>query len=336
MKRCLVLMPFSRQLRPAYDAYRRASARVNIRCYRVDDISRPGLITADIIAAIAQADIIVADLTSKNANVYYELGVAQAVGKDVILTCRKPKRLPFDIAHDRVIFYDDTKPGLRQLTRSVASYMTAAVAQPGLGSPVKRLLTATSQAVDRLNRAVVEIADRTGIPGRHLGMHVYVPESTDTVRRLARDTVRLVPSTPGSDRWRKGEGVVGSCWKTNEKALLNLRDPEYRHLTPQSWSRLEASKRVGMTLERFRAASLHFAAVLAVPVRRQEEFVGCVSLNIDRDAKPSFRQVWQAVQPILYSVAADIAGYIGQLPNRALEPTAPRLTRERRGSARRR
>ena len=306
-------MPFSPALRPAYDAYVHGCEHARVYCYRVDDIHSPGLITTDILLAIAHADVLIADLTNRNANVYYELGVAQAAGKEVVITCRNGAKLPFDIAQYRVIFYDATNRGLKTLSMRVAAYVKAAVARPGPPNIVFNVIHGQrARIITRLNQAVGEIVDKTKLLNREVGMHVYVPEPQSVLRRIARDTVRSVSSTPGSDRWRKGEGVVGTCWAENEKAVFDLQLPIYQNITLRRWAALRPELKFGMTYERFRKSSGHFMGLAAVPVRHNERFIGCVSVNIDKQAAGKFSSLWKdVVQPVVYSVASDVGAQLG-------------------------
>ena len=59
--------------------------------------------------------MIVADLTGKNANVFYEIGMAHTVGKRSVLISRDIDELPFDLKHLRVIHYANTPVGLAAL-----------------------------------------------------------------------------------------------------------------------------------------------------------------------------------------------------------------------------
>ena len=68
---------------------------------------------------IIDADIIIADLTSKNPNVFYELGIAHSIGNKTVMTCQKEEKLPFDIANYRVIFYEQSIQGVKELAISL-------------------------------------------------------------------------------------------------------------------------------------------------------------------------------------------------------------------------
>ncbi|MCB1029367.1 MAG: hypothetical protein KDB24_16570 [Microthrixaceae bacterium] len=87
----------------------------NLDVVRADQIGQPGRITAQVIGAIVSAEVVVADLTGANANVYYELGVAHSLGRPVISMVDKVRSLAFDIAHDRaIVLGDDGQVSLAQ------------------------------------------------------------------------------------------------------------------------------------------------------------------------------------------------------------------------------
>ena len=73
-------------------------------------ITNPGLVTPAIIASLARADLIIADLSDLNPNVYYELAVAHGMAKPVIHIRRVGERLPFDVQDLRTISYDLSNP----------------------------------------------------------------------------------------------------------------------------------------------------------------------------------------------------------------------------------
>ena len=59
-------------------------------------------------------------LYEKNANVFYELGVAHALGKEVILIAQHESDIPFDVVHYRYIVYHNDAEGLGKLARMIA------------------------------------------------------------------------------------------------------------------------------------------------------------------------------------------------------------------------
>jgi hypothetical protein len=75
---------------------------------RADDVSNPGMITDDIINKIFESDIVVADISTLNANVFYELGIRHAANRPTIHCAVKGTPIPFDNKGYSTIFYDPT------------------------------------------------------------------------------------------------------------------------------------------------------------------------------------------------------------------------------------
>ena len=75
----------------------------SLRVIRSDRDPTPGHITTQILRSILDAKVVVADLTGRNPNVYYELAFAQAFGKAVVLLVDDPQTLPFDTQNERTI-----------------------------------------------------------------------------------------------------------------------------------------------------------------------------------------------------------------------------------------
>jgi len=92
-------------------------------CKRADDFFTPGPIINDIINSIQDADYLIADLTGRNPNVYYELGYAHALRKPVILLTRQISDVPFDLRHQRLIEYQDTVSGAAQLQNTLQQFL---------------------------------------------------------------------------------------------------------------------------------------------------------------------------------------------------------------------
>lgn len=77
-------------------------------CLRADDIYDNRAIVEDIWRHINEARILISELTGKNANVFYETGIAHTIGKEVILITQSMEDVPFDLKHLRCIVYDYT------------------------------------------------------------------------------------------------------------------------------------------------------------------------------------------------------------------------------------
>lgn len=101
-----ILMPFSEPLNEVYEfLIKGALTEAGYKVSRADDIKSQSNILEDIITGIMKSSLIVADLTDSNANVYYELGIAHALQKKVVLITQEIEELPFDLRSYRVIPY---------------------------------------------------------------------------------------------------------------------------------------------------------------------------------------------------------------------------------------
>lgn len=107
-----VLMPFRDELLGVLDALRSALSQLSppIKVVRADDLSLGEAIIVDILAGIAHADFIIADLTGHNPNVFYEMGICHVIKSDVILLSQQVEDLPFDLRHLRCFQYENSEP----------------------------------------------------------------------------------------------------------------------------------------------------------------------------------------------------------------------------------
>jgi hypothetical protein len=94
-----------------------------LSCSRADDFYGAGHIMEDILEGIVHSEYVVADVTHKNPNVFYELGIAhscKAASKVIILT-QSIDDVPFDLRHMRCIVYRPNTAGLDKLKRDLAA-----------------------------------------------------------------------------------------------------------------------------------------------------------------------------------------------------------------------
>lgn len=113
-KLCFVIAPIGE---PESDTRKRSdqilkyviSAAVNQCGYhaiRADQISEPGIITSQVIQHVVDDPLVIADLTDRNPNVFYELALRHVIKKPLVQIIRKGEPLPFDVAGTRTIPID--------------------------------------------------------------------------------------------------------------------------------------------------------------------------------------------------------------------------------------
>jgi hypothetical protein len=110
-----VLMPFSEPWSDRiWTLVQDICRKQGLRAKRADDLYGHDIME-DIWKGISQARVIIADLTDRNANVFYELGIAHTLGKRFILITQNIKDLPFDLSRYRCIEYADNSDGYKKL-----------------------------------------------------------------------------------------------------------------------------------------------------------------------------------------------------------------------------
>ena len=111
-----VLMPFSSEFDDIYRlGVKEPAATLGIRAERVDDQIFVEGILERIYRQIDVADIIIADMSDQNPNVFYEVGYAHAKGKLCLLLTNDASHIPFDLKHKRHIVYGHSIRRLREL-----------------------------------------------------------------------------------------------------------------------------------------------------------------------------------------------------------------------------
>lgn len=87
-------------------------------CKRADDLYGHDVMQ-DIYESILTASIIIADITNRNANVFYELGIAHSLGKEVILLAQGSEYIPFDLNRFRHCIYSNDGMGYKKLRQYI-------------------------------------------------------------------------------------------------------------------------------------------------------------------------------------------------------------------------
>ena len=130
---CFVMMPFADPIGSYYEkVYKPAIEKAGLKPVRADnEIFGSGKIIDQIWSEINSAKVLVAELTSRNPNVFYELGLSHALQKPVVLVSSNEEDVPFDLHHIRVIYYDVTDPFWgTKLIDKIAENVLSAIKNP--------------------------------------------------------------------------------------------------------------------------------------------------------------------------------------------------------------
>lgn len=165
---CFVLMPFDEGMSAVYEhGIKPLVESLNIQCRRADEIYSAQGIMGDMWKSLQTAELVIADLTNKNPNVMYELGLCHALWKRVILLSQNKDDVPFDLKAWRVIWYDFTFAGSARLQ-------------------------------DELKRAIIALKNENFIEAELVAM-----KSRPSVRPIDRDST--VGRAPLATEWMRGE-----------------------------------------------------------------------------------------------------------------------------------
>ncbi len=167
-KKCFVISPIGRRDSKARirsdDILKKIIKPVmksfNYHTIRADEISKPGKITEQIIKELSDADIVIADLTDHNPNVFYELGVRQLLYKPYIQIICEGQKIPFDVSEIRTIDIDyKSNKGIKRCKRDLSDHIKSIEDDPT--DVVTPLLSAISES------SLLSISRKLGIRGLH-------------------------------------------------------------------------------------------------------------------------------------------------------------------------
>lgn len=130
-------MPFGEWFDRYYaEIYVPAIKEAGFEPVRADELFTTGSVVEQIWEQIEKAKLLLADLSGKNPNVFYELGLAHAAKRPVVFTAGRLDDVPFDLRHLRVIIYETREPDwAARLRKSVSDYLRNAAKEPGKSIP---------------------------------------------------------------------------------------------------------------------------------------------------------------------------------------------------------
>jgi hypothetical protein len=194
-KSCFIISPIGEPNSPEREhndsvrdfVVKEAVRELGYEAVRADEIAEPGSITSQIMQRIFDDDLIVADLTDHNPNVFYELSVRHAVGKPFVQIITEGQDIPFDVQGMRLIFYDLTKPAsVHKAKTDIIGQVKAWESDPNLNvqTPITRPLEflRISQSTDADVSGFMEILPLIQ------DMSSSIDETRVELQRLSRST----------------------------------------------------------------------------------------------------------------------------------------------------
>ncbi|MYA50339.1 MAG: hypothetical protein F4045_05620 [Chloroflexi bacterium] len=156
-----VIMPFDEEFDLIYSGFiKPALEAASFSVERADDIESQQNILRDILEKIVRSDLIVADLTTANPNVFYELGLTHALRKPVILMTQSITDVPFDLKSYRLLEYSTHFGHIAEAKEMLTRYATGiADGSVSYGSPVTDFYQSTTPLNDNADSPEADTSD---------------------------------------------------------------------------------------------------------------------------------------------------------------------------------
>jgi hypothetical protein len=195
---CFVISPFGGWNDRYYsEIYMPAVRDAGLEPRRADDLYRPSAIVHDIWNYVKNSRVMLADLTGKNPNVFYGLGLAHATGKPVVLLTQEIDDVPFDLRALRVIEYEVEDPDWSTVLRvKIKKALGEVLDSPGISVLPTFLHTDKLKGTSKgapLERQVLDLQRQVGLisaQSRSLLTHRRIPNREITGPDEARDLMR--------------------------------------------------------------------------------------------------------------------------------------------------
>jgi len=122
------MMPFSPSFDAVYETLKKTSEDVGLHCRRADDIWENPAIIQDVVSLIDRSKVVICDCSGRNPNVFYEIGIAHTLGREVILITQAESDIPFDLRHLRYVSYLNNGEGRGALSARLSQRLSALAA----------------------------------------------------------------------------------------------------------------------------------------------------------------------------------------------------------------
>ena len=234
MKKLFVIMPFGTKtidgietnFNKIYDSIvKPVSALDDWQVYRIDEIIKTGLISDHYLQELMEADMVLAEVSSQNANVFYELGIRQTISNNgTILLAQEGSQIPFDISGQRIIFYENTPPKIEKATQEIINFLKEAEHQ---GNPVHDFFTGYRRSL--LNKNIgkdvelefkhqMSLADSLG---EYMLIWQWVQDSPNINEFQLFDLSREFVNR---QRWTLAQEVLLNSFKLNPRSTTTLKE----------------------------------------------------------------------------------------------------------------
>ena len=245
MPTCFVIQPFdSGKFDKRFDdIYKPALEEAGLEPYRVDRDAGVEVLIDSIEEHIRKATICLADISTNNANVWYELGYALATGRSVVMVCSDERegRLPFDIQQRPVVTYSrESSSDFEKLRREITERAKAIVQRSAAKQVIEAEQVAPQEGLSQIEILVLAVAAAaTDIPGSRESIYSLKRDAEKSgltgvgfgvaLRRLQQKDLVEFDVSENEDGESYGTVVIsdnGWNWIDSHESLFSLRKDE--------------------------------------------------------------------------------------------------------------
>jgi hypothetical protein len=197
---------------------------------RADEDTDPGLIGDRVVSDIINAELVVADLTNLNPNVFYELGIRHSTEKPTIHIAQSGTVLPFDIISHRTIFVDLSDWNSIEQARFRLAEAARAISAPGyrVSNPITQANASFEmrESHDPKDRLLAELQERLSSIESAINPHREngSKNNLEILNNYGRHALSL---------WRQGRNVEDILRMLSSRAKHDENDVEPISITPE-------------------------------------------------------------------------------------------------------
>ncbi len=311
-----LIMPFGEEFDAVYESFMKPVLQgVGFEVHRADDIESQQNILKDIVDRISSSDLIVADLTGGNPNVFYELGLAHAIRKPVILATQSVEEVPFDLKSYRLLEYSTHFVEIEKSKQKLIDYANGFLeGNVPFGSPVTDFLPADlepSWATEAQPYKIVEQDER--------GFLDHLIDINGGYRRLTE----IIAEVTGAqdDMTQSVEDATG------ELTRISANPSDSSPAAVRAVSR-RLAERIGTFNSRLKQANVEYASI-AQDTENSLEFVVSFQLEHGELEEPAIAEGIASLRQLLPAVIEARDTYLGLAKTMAELPRLERrLNRE--------
>ena len=288
-----VIMPFDEDFDSVYTHFiRPVLEAAGYQVERADDIASQQSILKDILNSIRQDDLIIADLTSLNPNVFYELGIAHALQKRVILLTQNIDEVPFDLKPYRLLEYSLNFMKIEEAKKTLKNFAEGARAGTlEFGNPVTDFIASNGSA------ARMPSTEKEGPQGESsesdmgfLDYQVAWMEGNERITEILNGVTAEMESYT--------QYVLGA---TEEIAVVNSNPNQYSPRTARGIMR-QMAERVTKFNSSLSEANAEYSGVL---LENEDALEAIVAFSLENQDTPE--PEWNEFYSILYNFEATAA-----------------------------